>query len=434
MRSMILKGFLILLTFSMTYGCAPKIDYNAMEAYMGTNNNCAGVPEYLTGIEKQYGKNARLLFHMDSAMIYMHCGNFEKSNTSLHKAEEIAEDLWTKSISKGAASFITNEYSVPYSGEDFENALINLNSAVNYLMLDNTEEAMVEVRRLDALLGVYNDKYKDKNIYKEDALGRYISGIAYEATGKASDAFIDYLNAVKAYENYAASYSTRVPSVLIEDLARSALKSGRLDEARPYLSYGKADVLERARNYDKNSARVVLLHYNGKAPVKVQDKVLVGNMAKPITLVFPRYLTSSPSCTDSRLTLRNSNGDYVAGAELVEDINAISVKNLGDRKVRRTAKMIARAAVKGAIANSMERSSNDNVALAGAIFRIASSALEQADLRAWRTLPAEIYLSSLIIPKGDYDVFYETCGSEKPMGKISLGAGDTKFLLHRSPY
>ena len=115
-------------------------------------------------------------------------------------------------------------------------------------------------------------------------------------------------------------------------------------------------------------------------------------------------------------------------------INAIAKKNLDDRKVRRTVKMLARAAVKAAAANAMDQSKNDNVKLAGALFRIAGSVMEQADLRGWRTLPAQIYLSSITVPKGDYEVSYDTCGTSTPMGAVSLGAGDTKFMLHRSPY
>ena len=52
-------------------------------------------------------------------------------------------------------------------------------------MLGKTEDALVEIRRLDTLLTGLNNKYDAKSVYKEDAFARYLSG-AYIRVFRAS--------------------------------------------------------------------------------------------------------------------------------------------------------------------------------------------------------------------------------------------------------
>jgi len=110
------------------------------------NYDCVAATEYIENNKKDYGSNRELLFLLDAGMINMLCGNYEKSNAYFHRAEILAEELWTKSITRESASFLLNDYTIPYSGEDFERALINLFSSINYLQLGQLDESLVEVR------------------------------------------------------------------------------------------------------------------------------------------------------------------------------------------------------------------------------------------------------------------------------------------------
>ena len=216
------------------------INYHTLESYL-VNNDCAAASDYLENHKKKYGSNRELLFLLDSAMINMLCGNYEKSNENFHRAEALTEELWTKSITKESAAFLLNDYTVPYSGEDFEKALINLFSAINYLKLGQFDDSLVEVRRLDSVLTMLNDQYSKKNIYKEDAFGRYLSGIIYEADNNLNDAYIDYYKAFHTFQDYEEKYGTPMPSVFVKDLIRVARASGRTDEVRSFIDeYGGA--------------------------------------------------------------------------------------------------------------------------------------------------------------------------------------------------
>jgi len=86
---------------------------------------------------------------------------------------------------------LSNDLTLPYEGEDFETVLINVVAALNYVLLNQWDDALVEARKVDHKLNVINDRYDKKNVYKEDAFARYLSGILYEGKGELNDAFIE---------------------------------------------------------------------------------------------------------------------------------------------------------------------------------------------------------------------------------------------------
>ncbi len=339
-KKFIKKHPVVVLIFISAFlqGCAPSFKHVALDNHIKAGN-CQGAADYLKENEISYGKNGKLNFLLDSAMINLQCGNYDESNGYFHQADELAEDLWTKSLTKEAASFITNDYMLPYRGEDFERALINLFSAVNYVMTGNNEEALVECRRLDSLLTMFNDKYEGKNVYKEDAFGRYLSGMIYEANGNLDDAYIDYFKAFKAFQDYEKHYGTGLPKILLSDISRVAKAIGRFDELSSYEIFG--------RTYDgmkqkevKKMGKIVMIHLNGKSPVKVDDKIIVKAKDGPVSIAFPRYQVNKPRCGESTLIIKTSSGSITADAELVEDVNGVAVKSLEDRKVRVVVKAI----------------------------------------------------------------------------------------------
>ena len=419
---------LTLLLFLASSGCATGLNYKVLDEHMNADD-CQGGIAYLEGQEGEYGKNMRLNYLLDSAMINLRCGNYKESNKYFHDAEDLAEHLWTKSVSSEAASFVTNDYAIPYSGEDFERAGINLFSAISYALDRNNEEALVECRRLDSVLSMYNDKYEEKNVYKEDAFGRYLSGMIYEAEGELEDAYIDYYKSFKIYGDYKDDYGTAPPVSLKKDLMRVARATGRSDELVSELG-------DLGRNADLSYAetqkmgKVVLIHLNGKSPVKVSHSLVAPSTQGPISLAFPKYVVNRPNCSDSKLIVRSSSNIKEAETELVEDINEIAVKNLNDRKGRVIVKAIARAALKQAVAKNLIQ--DDNLRK---VFNILNTAvLERADKRTWRTLPGEVYMTRVYLKEGTYNISGANCAREERLSEISIKAGETRFVLFDTIY
>jgi hypothetical protein len=426
---------LTVLSLMVLYGCAGGVEYDILGNYV-RQDKCSEASRYVEEKQEEYGPNRQLLYNLDSGMINMECGYYEKSNKSFHAADDLAEKLWTKSISKEAASFLLNDYTIPYAGEDYERALINLFSAINYAMLEEYDEALVECRRLDANLSMFNEKYEEKNVYKEDAFGRYLSGIIYESTGNVDDAFIDYYRAFETYRDYESFYGTETPSILIEDLIRVSFLTGRSDEVDQLLhEYGNNKSKEDARPNEKG--KIVFIHLNGRSPVKTDNKVIVPSSRGPITIAFPRFVVTSPACTESKVVVISESGKISVDAELVEDINKIALKNLDDRKGRLVAKEIARVVAKqGAIDLAADQIEDEGAReMTRFLLNIVNTAIEIADTRSWRTLPGEIYMTRIFLPEGWYKVQSRACGRRKDIvSSIEIKAGQTKFLLHDTMY
>ncbi len=414
--------------FFLSAGCAGGLDYEMLNTHM-QNNSCVAAVEYVEQNESLYGSNEKILFFLDAGMVHMLCGNHEKSNEYLHLAEELAMDLRTKSLSKETASFFVNDYTRPYVGEDFEKTLVNLFSALNYISLDKFDEALVEIRRLNSFLNELNDEYAEKNVYKEDAFGRYLSGIIYEADNSPDDAYIDYFKALKAFIDYRKNYGMSIPGFFLEDLSRIAEEVDRSTEIRPYLQEFD-NIAWLKQDETKGLGKIIFIQFNGKAPVKEEDKIVLPGEDGPVTISFPRYSVRDPLCSNSTIIVKNALTYVEAETELVEDINKIAVKNLDDRKGRIIAKTLVRIVAKRLAINAATKDKNGRMLL-----NIADIFIERADLRTWRTLPGEIHMGRLFLPEGEYDLSLSRCGNtSENVALLNLKKGETRFVVFESMY
>ena len=110
----------------------------------------------------------RLLYLMERGTLLHLQGAYEESNVDFEAADRLTEELYTKSLSAGALSFIVNDGVVAYSGSDYESVYLNYFKALNYLALGELEEAGVEARRVDEKLRYFSDLYEEKTVFRED--------------------------------------------------------------------------------------------------------------------------------------------------------------------------------------------------------------------------------------------------------------------------
>lgn len=428
-----MKYSFVLLIFLVITSCAPKFNYDVLQNAMATKD-CPGSIELLKNSRQDYGSKALLIHMLDSGMVHFQCDDPKEATIFFQNADHLAQDLWTKSFSKEAAAFVTNDFILPYRGEDFERAMICMFSAFSYIKLGEFDEAMADCRRLDIILNEYNDKYEKKNVYREDALGRYISGILSEADNEFSEAYIFYHDALKAFKNYEEAYGTPTPNYLLEDLLRVSVPADRKSEALALVPNNRKISVMNHKSA-RSLGKIILVHMNGMAPVKIENKFSVVTATGPISIAFPVYTANPPACRSSRMILKSPSHSCEVETELFEDINRIAVKDLEDRKFRITAKAIARAVAKQALVQASSKEMEKHYgAMAGLVANIAgnvaASALERADTRSWRTLPGEIYIARSFVPQGEYQIIVEMCdGFRKELSTVSVKAGETKFIF-----
>ncbi len=417
-------------------GCAGGNVFSRLDQNLASGD-CPAAIALIDESDGAYGSNKRLLYLLDAAMVYMQCGNLDAAQSNFRSAEDLAERLWTESISRNVLSLVTNDTVQAYAGEDFERVMIHLMSAIGYLQADQPDEALVEARRLDTLLAVFNDKYEKKNVYKEDAFARYLSGILHEADGAWDEAFIDYRRAAEVYREDYRAYGTALPAMLLADLVRAASAADRMADIEGLIS---ADRIDQPHLSDEppDQGKVVFITFAGYAPQKVQDMVVVPTSHGPIGVAFPRMVVTPPRCSQGRLNLYGGDHYFESDLVLVEDINRIAVKNLEDRKGRILAKAIARAVAKQVAIHHIARSSdsrNDQRTIEAILNLVNILLVERADTRSWRTLPGRIYMTRMHVPAGEYTVELQACGGTwADFGPLSVEPGTTRYLFRDLRY
>jgi uncharacterized protein len=384
--------------------------------------------------------NERLLYFLDKGMIAHLNGDYDQSNQLFEQAVQQFEALDYISVTGTASEWLISELGQPYRGEDFERVMVHYYMALNYLMLNDLEDALVECRRLNTLLRESNDRYEQKNVYKTDAFVLYLSGLIYEAMGATNDAFIDYRKAYDIYtSDYDAFYGTPVPSQLHENLLRTASALGFDDEVERY-AQGSLNPTFASQEAYRESARLVVIWDNGLIPYKVQriyrDYIDLGDRRDDdgcyLKFAFPMFVPRPSLYTQASVSIAG----HTQQLELAEDLSQIAMKNLEDRRLRTIAQAITRNVLKCSAEYELHQQSE----VLGWLFALLTEVTEQADTRSWLLLPADIHIAQFLIPPGtsgtsDVSIFYASPFGQQDITRtehVTLEAGKTTFVIQRT--
>jgi uncharacterized protein len=422
-------------------GCGPSTQfYRSVEDHVAAGRYTEAI-QGINDNRRAYGDKSSVLYNLDLGMLYHYAGMLDSSNVHLLAAEKEIEDLYTKSISLAAISFILNDNVLPYDGEDFERVLINVFLALNFAQQGLPDEALVEARKVDLKLREYVRQYEGKNKYQEDAFARYLSGVLYESGGEINDAFISYTKSYEAYQTYAQLYNTPAPQFLLNDLARTAKLLSFTDEYEKYVELGG----DPPSGSTTRKGSLLVVAYAGRAPVKteIRSDVSVADSAGVIhtfQIALPKFTPRMRAGRPYDVTLRTP-GDSLAVVSarttVAEDVTAIAGQSLEDRLALVYLKSGGRALLKFLAAEEAksklkEKSDNTLVNILGSIaIDIAVGATEQADIRCWRTLPAQIQLARLDLVPGSYEATVAAAdnGYRLSSEPVTIKPGKVSFLI-----
>jgi hypothetical protein len=378
--------------------------------------------------EHAYGEKNAVLYNMDMGALFHYSAMPESSTTYLLAAERQIEELYTKSISAQAMSVLLNDNVLPYEGEDFEKVMINVFAALNFAQQGEADEALVEARKVDLKLREFAKQYEGKNRYQEDAFIRYIAGVLYESAGERNDAFISYRKAYEAYAVYEREYGTKAPSFLLNDLVRTA----------HYRSLGGEEAsAQRSRQGD-----LLLVVYAGLGPVKAETRPTVSVAGEDgrihtFQIALPTFVPRLTVPRTYRITATSPSDTTHGTAEVAQNITAIAARCLEDRLGmiylksggRAVLKFLAAEKAKAEMASG-RRSVLENL-LGSLAVDVAVGLTEQADIRTWRTLPAQIHLFRVALPPGAYTIAAASSdgGFDSRDATVTVRAGRTSFLI-----
>ena len=369
--------------------------------------------------EGKYKEKDRVLFYLDIGITLHNAGKYKESNINLSKAELAIEENFTKSISKLAASMVLNDNVLDYPGEDYEDIFINILMALNYIHMNNVEDAMVEVKKIDVKLSKLESKYKGmadklskskenikfksgKTDLRNSALGSYMSMVSYNHLGKLDDARIDKNRVQKAAR---ANLKTFLEEVLKPS-------EGDKVAVYPICFAGKSPVknpleLSLDLNTDLKLGRIIVpgerdsglfFKYEG-------DKDLTFKFAVP---------TISGRKTRIKSVRLLVDGQPEGKMFLLEDFSYVARKTFQVKKpiiyLRAGIRSYLKTTANIKATEKIEEKTEDKKLL-GAILKFTTDRVteysESADLRCWRTMPGDVYVGKIDLYPGTYDFTIE---------------------------
>ena len=458
-------------------GCADRslLRFQKVAAAAG-NDNYAGALAQVKKNKTLYGKESRLLYLMDLGILYHYSGKYDSSNMALSEAVAIHDDLFAKSVTNEAASFLVNDNIRPYRGKPYEIVLLHEFLAFNYLALGKHDDAMVEARQAQIFLDEVKRKAgKNDKEYKDDGMFRYLTAILYQAGKQRDDAAISMYQAVKAYRNGSVS----LPPSVVNQAAATLKSAERMDDIK---ELGLENV--PVATSDVSESEIIVIGYAGRSPALGQN-VFWGTYARDGMLVIHYHNAKGDVVTEvlpapglppsqidrARKGQKTRSGTTfhvkfampslkpvplqtqfftVAGeaapnpvrSEALTDLHPLLTQNLEANHAAILTRTVIRVALRTVAAQETKSAISGGNPIVNLILNIGtdllSDQLEQADTRNWFLLPRTIQIARIPVKPGVHSITVEahnaagaTLGAKSFEG-LTVKPGEKKFVFYSS--
>jgi hypothetical protein len=404
------KGHLLLVSAFFILGCA------SYQNQVGQARTLMEQGKFDEGIEilkkkADEAKGDKLAFQLEYATLLHQAKRYADSNKAFAEAEKIAEVNDYTSISKEAGSILIQEGLVQYKVESFEYLLINVYQALNYIMLNDYENAQVMARKINEKINkleVDGDSRK-----RHTGFATYLAAIMWESQGDWDNAYILYKKAQELLPDI---------KILNHDLLKAAKFARREDDYAKYKKQWPELNTEIAKINPKKDGEFIFIYQQGWIPRK---------QARYDNHRFPMMVPTSSSVKALQVLVdQTGTSAQNQTTDKVFDLERVAVQTLDEDYGRLLAKKVAGIATKAVIADQINRRNQG----LGTLAFIAMDALDQADLRQWSTLPASFQMVRLPLSEGKHNISIVTEGSAVPIwsGEVEIKHAQKHFFTLRT--
>lgn len=417
--------------FLCLFFIACSVNYNKYYEKINNYFNENKYDELFLYIDKNkkniYSNKSLILYYLDKAF-FMHISkNYLESNKYFTLAQKLYEKNYTESITRVSLSLFVNDKVLVYKGEDFEISVVFIFKALNYIMMDDLENALVEIRKGISFHKNLSNVLNSKKAFRENMFFDYISGILFEMNGDYNDAYISYKRALNLYNEVDLNYN------FMQDLFNSTFYMAKKSMLEEKILDLKKQYPKFYKNYSEPEAgELIVISYIGQVPYRVssnvemsifdaKQKFLLGlehykavsdedNKLKDVLKIF-NSATSDYSISFSfpeyeKFFYKINSGkiffkDKEYNLEKVLDIGDMVIKNFEYKKPEIYFKEISRAILKTSLVSTVNKKIQENTknSSSASILEIGLKALtsvtEDADRRSWRILPDKIFMSRI---------------------------------------
>jgi hypothetical protein len=409
-----------------------------------------------------YGEDNQISMYLDKGLLEHYAGDYQSSYQDLTSAEQAIEAAYTKSVSADIASYVANDNTKEYAGEDYEDVYVNIFNALNAYHLKNGQaHALIndlvaqggELQVLAEKYGQDDPKAKEflekainaagvvfsfgtiqwpepqKITFTNSALARYLGAVFSLAEGNKDMARYHLFELSNAFSTPLYN-GLRVPEAL-------AVSGERGDETGPLL------------DIPQGKGQLNILIFAGLAPIKAETTVQIPfpsfqfPKAVPAALKVPGLVERPSSISSVKVSVEHSGPvDLI----LLEDMGAVITDTFNGHYSSVLAKTFARVLAKYVLADAAAFAAAQSarevlklpeifaLAAGTAVLNAAQAALnetESADVRMGRYLPSKAYIGAVNLDPGTYkvNVSYIVGGKTMDISKtVEVTAGKISLL------
>jgi hypothetical protein len=402
---------------------------------------------------------------------------YDSSNAIFNEADNIMESAHS-SAKDIALTYLLNPMMSAYKGEDFERFMVHYYKALNYLYLGNTEDALVEARRISLTNYSQQDKFTNDNKYTQDAFSLTLQGMIFEKGNDINNAFIAYRNAVEIYlKNNNNYYGVQMPEQLKKDVVRTANEMGFFEEQA---RLEKLLTIQFVKKPNPEGGEVIVFWENGLAPVKDQQMLsftlvkgagglfnFVDNYGqynipfdyttagynesiklsdiKMFAIALPKYNYRPLRYMEANIT----TGTDTFVVEKTQDVAELAQQTLKQRFAKELGKALSRMAIKKITEMAVEKrkekdeskmteeekrkeeKKKEEQSLIAMGLKIFNRLSEKADTRNWQSLPNSIFYARIPLKAGPNNISVNmlSANGQKQTKTITVtGSGGLQFI------
>jgi hypothetical protein len=379
----------------------------------------------LAEVEKIGTSGSELLYCYEKGLILHERGDYAESNRVLERAEQVLDELYTRSISREVAAVTVSEAVAKYRGDPFEAVMVNYYKIINYLHLGLVEDALVECRRLNLRLQMIHDA--GETGFVEAPFLQYVTALVYELGREWDSAGVSYRTAIERYGEPGDSTDAGGAAWLYCDAAANAEVVGDEELAAFYRARAACDPAPT------ESGRVAVLVEYGSIARKIETAftvpilegddcdapdyagelasrrgVVYGDGAKVkywLRVALPALEVDPPSFVRAVVRAIPAGGRgrgerAEAGSVRVADLDDLAARAFADAQGTIVLRAVARALAKYLASQTADGADE----ALGALVNILGVVTETADTRSWTTLPRSIHLARLDLEPGAYRI------------------------------
>lgn len=406
--------------------------------------------------EKAGAPADRLLRDLYFGTAAYYASQWDSSGAAFARAAALADDRYTKSVTRGALSLATSDLALPYVPGHNERLMVHYYGMLSWLRRGSLDEATVEARRIGQMLEEYDGSRNDLDVSTR-AMLRAVTGVVFEAAGEQDDAAVAYRNA-RALSGGALPWDADTAATLAVPVAAKRTARGKKVPNGPsavvvpdsgdvlviveqgFVAHrveqrlvirGDDDALDPARAASLLAGDDGIWTDSSRAPLMIdldattaepprrarstsRVKLAWPAFRRPIAIAVARVAADGTLPNASTRVLRADVSDGAAG-----DFKR-------DRGVR-LARLLLRAATRTAAVAELERKHKDVGSLVSAI----GNGIDRADTRSWHLLPGAITVARLRLPVGAHTITAHVDGDALRVATVTVVRGTLAFATTR---